>query len=80
MSSASAVASAANLASARTLSPGIAGVGAVLASGASAIVDLPIVARVGQNRLLTRRVAMALTATIVLGLVGVFLQHMLRRV
>lgn len=80
MSSASAVASAANLASARTLSPAIAAVGAVLASGASAMVDFPIVARVGQNRLLTRRVAMALTATIVLGMVGVFLQHMLRRV
>jgi uncharacterized membrane protein (DUF4010 family) len=80
MSSASAVASAANLASARTLSPEIAGVGAILASGASAIVDLPIVARVGQNRLLTRRVALALTVTILLGMVGTVLQHLLGRV
>jgi uncharacterized membrane protein (DUF4010 family) len=80
MSSASAVASAANLASAHTLSPEIAGVGAILASGASAIVDLPIVARVGQNRLLTRRVALALTATILLGVAGTVLQCLLGRV
>ena len=75
VSSASAVASAASLAASGTLSGGTAATGAVIATAASAIVDLPIVARVGRNRELTRKVAVALAATLLLGAAGVVLQH-----
>ena len=78
MSSASAVASAASLAAAETLSPQVAGFGAILASGASAIVDLPIVARLGRDRALTRKVALVLGATVLLGAAGVLVRLMLR--
>jgi hypothetical protein len=73
-SSASAVASAANLASTGTLSPSAAGIGTLLASVTSALVHLPIVARVAGDRVLTRRVAVALGALVVLGGVGVAVQ------
>ena len=71
VSSASAVASAASLAAAGAVSPHIASMGAALASATSALVDLPIVARVGRDRELTKRVALVLAVTIVLGAVGV---------
>jgi uncharacterized membrane protein (DUF4010 family) len=74
VSSASAVASAGNLASAGTLSPSVAAIGALLASVTSALVNLPIVARVAGDRALTRRVAMVLAALVVLGAVGVAVQ------
>jgi uncharacterized membrane protein (DUF4010 family) len=74
VSSASAVASAANLASTGALSPSAAAIGTLLASVASALVHLPIVARVAGDRALTRRVAVALGALVVLGAVGVAVQ------
>jgi uncharacterized membrane protein (DUF4010 family) len=74
VSSASAVASAGNLASTGTLSPSVAAIGALLASVTSALINLPIVARMAGDRALTRRVAVALGALVVLGAVGVALQ------
>jgi uncharacterized membrane protein (DUF4010 family) len=74
VSSASAVASAGNLASTGTLSPSVAAVGALLASVTSALVNLPIVARVAGDRALTRRVAVVLAALVALGAMGVAVQ------
>jgi hypothetical protein len=53
VSSASAVASAANLAAAGTLPPQVAGIGAIIASATSALINLPLVARLAQDRALT---------------------------
>ena len=74
VSSASAVASAGNLASTGTLSPSVAAIGALLASVTSALINLPIVARVAGDRALTRRVAVVLGTLVVLGAVGVAVQ------
>jgi uncharacterized membrane protein (DUF4010 family) len=74
VSSASAVASAAALASAGTLPPQAAGLGAVLASLASALVNLPVVARVGHDKTLTRRIAWVSFGICVLGILGEVLQ------
>ncbi|HKR99242.1 MAG TPA: DUF4010 domain-containing protein [Candidatus Dormibacteraeota bacterium] len=71
VSSATAVASAGNLAAASLLSPEVAAIGALIASATSALVNLPIVARVAENRVLTLRVAAALAIVIVAGGVGV---------
>lgn len=79
ISSASAVASAANLVASGVLSPEVAAIGAVIASGTSAAVDLPIVARLAGDRALTRRLAAVLLATVVLGALGVLIQTGLRR-
>ncbi len=70
VSSASAVASAANLAAAGTLMPHVAGIGAIIASAMSAIINLPLVARLGQDRALTLRIAWALGVIVVLGVFG----------
>lgn len=67
VSSASTVASAANLAAAGAMTSQVAAVGAVIASITSAIVNLPIVARVGQDARLTRKVAVVLTAATAAG-------------
>jgi hypothetical protein len=48
----------------------VAGTGAVLASLASALVNLPLVARIAHERPLTRRLALALGLVVVLGAVG----------
>jgi uncharacterized membrane protein (DUF4010 family) len=79
VSSASAVASAGNLAAAGTLSPMVAAVGALLASVASGLVNLPIVARLTHDRRLTRRVAAVLGALVVAGAIGVGAQLLLER-
>jgi uncharacterized membrane protein (DUF4010 family) len=79
VSSASAVASAGNLAAAGTLPPAVAGVGSLLASLASGLVNLPIVARFAHDRRLTRLVVAILGALIVAGLVGVGAQRLLER-
>lgn len=71
VSSASTVASAANLATAGSLTPFVAGTSAVIASIASAIVDLPLIARFGRDARLTRRAALLVVLIIVLGAVGV---------
>ncbi|HEX6617692.1 MAG TPA: MgtC/SapB family protein [Gemmatimonadales bacterium] len=78
VSSASAVASAGALAASGSLSPDVAGRGAVLASAASALINLPLVARVGQDRALTRRVAVVLGVALLLGMVGAVGQILLR--
>ncbi len=72
VSSASAVASGAGLSAAGSLSPHVAGVGALVASAASAIVDLPIVMRVGRDRVFTRRMALMLFSVLALGVLGLF--------
>jgi uncharacterized membrane protein (DUF4010 family) len=74
ISSASATAAAANLAAAGTLPARVAGTGAILASVTSAIVNLPIVARLARDRALTRRLAWVLTGVALLGAIGVAAQ------
>ena len=74
VSSASAVASAANLAAAATLTPQTAATGAVIASAMSALVNLPLVARLADDRALTRRIAWAHGAIVILGAAGAALQ------
>jgi uncharacterized membrane protein (DUF4010 family) len=75
VSSASAVASAATLAEHGRLTPLVAGTGAVLASLASAVINLPLVARVAGEPGLTRRLGWSLTLVVVAGLAGIVLQH-----
>ncbi|MGH7499692.1 MAG: MgtC/SapB family protein [Gemmatimonadales bacterium] len=79
VSSASAVASAANLAASGQLSPSVAGTGVIIASLASAAVNLPLVGRIGRTPALTRRVAIVIAAIILLGALGVLVQPLLRR-
>ena len=79
VSSASAVASAANLAASGKVSPEVAGNGAILAVLASAAIHLPLVVRIGRTPALSRRVAVVLSAIILLGALGVLLQPMFRR-
>jgi uncharacterized membrane protein (DUF4010 family) len=74
VSSASAVASAANLAIAATLTPQTAATGAVIASAMSALVNLPLVARLADDRALTHRIAWALGAIVILGAAGAAFQ------
>ncbi|QSQ25490.1 MgtC/SapB family protein [Pyxidicoccus parkwayensis] len=74
VSSASAVASAASLCAHGLLSPTIAGVGAIIASLASAGVNFVLVARVSEQRPLTLRLGWALGMVMLLGLVGAFVQ------
>jgi uncharacterized membrane protein (DUF4010 family) len=77
VSSASAVASAANLAAKGEILPAVAGLGAILASVTSALVTLPIVSRLTRDRRLTRRVALVLGAVALLGALGVAVQGFL---
>ncbi|MDF5732451.1 MAG: DUF4010 domain-containing protein [Rhizonema sp. PD38] len=70
ISSASAVASAATLAAHGILPVKVAGTGAVLASVASALVNLPLVAKIAREPRLTIRLAVALGLIVALGLVG----------
>jgi uncharacterized membrane protein (DUF4010 family) len=79
VSSASAVASAAALASQGTLTPAVAGTGAIIASLASALVNLPLVARIGRDRPLTQRVGTALALILLLGIVTAVCTPMLLR-
>jgi uncharacterized membrane protein (DUF4010 family) len=79
VSSASAVASAAALAAADTLSPSAAGLGALLASLASALMNLPLVARVGGDKALTLRITWVSVGLIVLGIAGALVQFGLTR-
>jgi uncharacterized membrane protein (DUF4010 family) len=71
ISSASAVASAANLAASGTVTPRVAAIGTILASLTSALINLPLVARLGRDRALTRRVAWVLGGVLVLGALGI---------
>jgi uncharacterized membrane protein (DUF4010 family) len=71
VSSASTVASAANLATAGSLTARIAGHSAIIATIASALVDLPLIARFGRDARLTRRVTLLIGTITVLGALGV---------
>jgi len=79
ISSASAVAAAANLAAGDALPPHIAGTGAIVASLVSALVNLPVVARLAEDRTLAQRLAWVLGGIAVLGILGAFLQPHLPR-
>jgi uncharacterized membrane protein (DUF4010 family) len=80
VSSASAVASAGTLAARGAVEPAVAGAGAVLASVASAVVHVPVVARATHDRGLTRRVAVAIGAVVAAAAVGTGVQLLLERV
>lgn len=71
VSSASAVASAASLAEHARITPATASTGAVLASVASALINLPLVARVSGHPLLTRRLLAAMLVIATVGPLGV---------
>jgi uncharacterized membrane protein (DUF4010 family) len=73
VSSASGVAAAATLASNGTVPVQVAGIAVVLNSVASTAVKLPLVARISSDRVLTVRVAMALTAVMLLGVLATLL-------
>jgi uncharacterized membrane protein (DUF4010 family) len=75
VSSASAVAAAATLAEHGRLTPLVAGTGAVLASLASAVINLPLVARVAGDATLTRRLSLSLALVVLAGITGIVLQH-----
>jgi uncharacterized membrane protein (DUF4010 family) len=68
MSSASTTAAAANMVAHGQLQPGLAGTGVVLASLASALINLPIIHRQAKNPVLSRRLA---ALTIVLAILGI---------
>ena len=74
VSSASAVASAAMLAAQGQVTPAVAGIGAVLASLASAGANFVIAARVAKDRRLNFELGRALGLVVALGLAGAFLQ------
>ena len=59
--------------------PTVAGTGAVLASLASALVNLPILARVARQPHVTRRVGRALAWVLSAGIIGVALEWCFRR-
>ena len=75
VSSASAVASAATLSTARRVPTHIAATGAVIASATSALADWPIVARVGRHRELSRRVGQVLWGIVALGCIGAVIEQ-----
>jgi uncharacterized membrane protein (DUF4010 family) len=77
VSSASAVAAAATLHGQGKIPGAVAGTGAVLASFASAIVNLPVVARVSADRPLTRRLARPLGVVTLAGIAGLVTQWLL---
>ncbi|PTL78997.1 MgtC/SapB family protein [Vitiosangium sp. GDMCC 1.1324] len=77
VSSASAVASAASLCAHGKISPAVAGTGAIIATLASAVVNIVLVARVSEQRSLSLRLGRALGLVVVLGLVGAFVQSQL---
>lgn len=74
VSSASAVASAATLAERGSVSNLVAANGAVIASLASVLIDIPLVVRVCNNRRLSRQVAVALLSVTAAGLIGILIQ------
>jgi len=73
VSSASAVAAAAALVVSGKISPSVGGIGAILASLASAGVNIALVARLSHSRPLTRRVALATAIVVAIGLGGAVL-------
>lgn len=76
-SSGSAVASAATLSAHGRITPEVAGTGAVLASLASVVVNIPLVVRIARQQKLTYRLTRAVVAIVVLGTLGTFVQQVL---
>jgi len=79
VSSASAVASAATLSASGTLLPSAAGLGAVIASLASAVVNLPLIARIAKDKELTLRIGWVSAGILVLGILGCVVQPIVAR-
>lgn len=77
-SSSSAVAAAGTLAAQGALTTATAGAGALLATITSALVNLPLVARFGRDRRLTRAVALSMAGLVVAGALGWLAQRWLR--
>jgi uncharacterized membrane protein (DUF4010 family) len=77
VSSASAVAAAANLAAIDAVNPHVAGIAAIIASLTSACVSLPIVARVARDRRLVWHVTGVLGGVTVGAVLGGFAQYLL---
>jgi uncharacterized membrane protein (DUF4010 family) len=75
VSSASTTAAAANMVAHGQLQPGVAGTGVVLASLASALVNLPIIQRQARNRALFRKLAAFTIALAVLGIAVLLLRE-----
>jgi uncharacterized membrane protein (DUF4010 family) len=75
VSSASTTAAAANMVAHGQLQPGAAGTGVVLASLASALINLPIALRQARNPALTRRLATLTVALAVVGIVVLLLRE-----
>lgn len=75
VSSASTTAAAANMVAHGQLQPVVAGTGVVLASLASALINLPIIQRRSKNAVLTRRLATLTAALTILGVVVLLLRE-----
>jgi uncharacterized membrane protein (DUF4010 family) len=75
VSSASTTAAAANMVVNGQLQPGLAGTGVVLASLASALINLPIIQRQAKNPALTRRLTVLTVALVILGIAVLFLRE-----
>jgi uncharacterized membrane protein (DUF4010 family) len=76
-SSASSTVAAANLASRGSISVGLAGIGAILASLASAVVNIPVIAKQARNLAVTKRVTVRTALQIVAGIAAIVAQHVL---
>jgi uncharacterized membrane protein (DUF4010 family) len=74
LSSASAVASAANLTVTGTIPSRTAANGAIIASAMSALINLPLVARLAKDRVLTLKTAGVLAIIVLLAVIGCIIQ------
>jgi uncharacterized membrane protein (DUF4010 family) len=78
-SSASAAVAAANLATRGAVSPNSAGIAVVLASMASAIVNIPLVAKQTRDQRVTSRLSVLTALQVVAGIATLLIQHLLRQ-
>jgi uncharacterized membrane protein (DUF4010 family) len=76
-SSASSTVAAANLASRGSISVGLAGIGTILASLASAVVNIPVIAKQARDLAVTKRVTVLTALQIVAGVAAIVAQHLL---
>jgi uncharacterized membrane protein (DUF4010 family) len=78
VSSASTSAAAAKIVGHGEITASLAGTGVVVASFASALVNLPIIHRKARNRMLSKRLTVCTVALVVVGIAALFLTHSLR--
>jgi uncharacterized membrane protein (DUF4010 family) len=78
-SSASSTVAAANLASRGSISVGVAGIGTILASVSSAIVNIPVIAKQAKDSNVTKQVAVLTTLQMFAGMIAIVSQHLLMR-